>query len=65
MSKHLGGSGDYLIATDGVRVEVVDAVPEWAKLTWYLDDDPRIRPDWNRTVGYKPESFNKLSKKDQ
>lgn len=60
-------NGTVLIATDGYRVEVVDVgvIPDWAKLYWYLKEDPRVRPDWNRVVGYKPEKFNKISKSDQ
>lgn len=58
--------GNILIATDGLRTEVVDsgAIPDWATLYWYLKDDPRTRPDWNRTLGYKAEKFNKISKSD-
>lgn len=67
MAKQLPGDpdGTLLIATDGMQFSVGgDEVPEWATLYWYLKDDPRHRPDWNRTLGYKAEKFEKLSKSD-
>lgn len=59
-------NGTILVATDGLRTEVVDVgvIPDWASLYWYLAEDPRQRPDWNRVVGYKAEKFNKISKSD-
>lgn len=66
-----GERGTVLVATDGIRFEVIlegeDELPafEWATLYWYLDDDPRQRPDWNRVRGYNYTPPNKLSKSDQ
>lgn len=68
-AKQLPGDpgGTILIATDGVQFDVGgewEDLPGWATLYWYLKDDPRGRPDWNRTVGYKAEKFDKISKSD-
>lgn len=64
MARQLPGDpgGKILIATDGVRFEI-GSMPGWAKLYWYLRDDPKYRPDWNSYRGYEPPP-NKLSKTD-
>ena len=67
-AKQLGGDGEnFLVATDGVRTEVIESgeVPEWATLYWWLQDHPEGRADWNRLRGYHHTAPNKLSKTDQ
>ena len=54
--------GRYLIASDGYRAEVVEFVPAWATVYWYLQDDPRQRADWSSLVGYSHKPENKMSK---
>lgn len=54
--------GSILIATNGVRTETVDEVPEWATLFWYLRGDPKARADWSSLRGYSYTPPNKLSK---
>lgn len=67
VSKELPGDpgGKYCVSTDGVRFEVTTDYPApWSKLHWYLRDDPKARPNWNRINmnSYKPDK--KMSKSD-
>jgi hypothetical protein len=77
-AKQLPGEpgGKIMIATDGVEFEIIFPkeydgfpwrsyrVPEWAKLFWFLKDDPRGRPDWNGTNRQDFTKPNKMSKSE-
>lgn len=70
------GATVWVVASNGVRTEVVDTVtipedgelgefvdiPEWATLFWSLIEDPKYRADWSRLRGYTHFPEEKLSK---
>lgn len=63
MAREIPGDRDgaYLIASNGIRTEVVDAVPDWATMYWRLRDDPRGRPNWAgmRAIVKPPQKMSK------
>ena len=75
MRRLLGDTGDdgrYLIVTDGIRFKIIDTTspdavadtPEWGTLYWFLNDDPRGRPDWSGTHRMDFSKPNKMGKSD-